>query len=415
MDRFTGWQYLLIDAANQAGLDKKEYAERLTWAEQNLDTLEFAVDQVKAKTRPLYLKAVQAIRKAQAGKPTGHLVAFDAVCSGMQIASVLTGCMQGGKATGLVDPNKRANAYAEVEQTMVSLLGYDVNVLAKQVKLAVMATLYGSKKEPKKAFGDGSEAHLAFQQALFSVAPGACRLLEVLRGSWQPYALTHEWTLPDGGHVVVKVMDKVKKRIEVDELAKATFTYEYKENVGKEKGLSNIANVIHSVDAYILRCLIRRCNYDPVRSKFAYNCIQDELVDRAMGADPIEPEITPEIAYYQEQYQRSGIPDIVIVPYITREAVLGLSDNHLRGLSKTLESMIFEHKPFEVITVHDDFKCHANNVNHLRSHYREILAELAESNLLDDLLTQLYGFPSKFTKLSNKLPAAIRQSNYALS
>ena len=80
MKTFSGWQYLLIDVANQWGLDKLLFEERIKWAEENIDRLESLVDQ--AETKPMYMKTVQAIRKAQKGIPTGHLVEMDACCSG---------------------------------------------------------------------------------------------------------------------------------------------------------------------------------------------------------------------------------------------------------------------------------------------------------------------------------------------
>jgi hypothetical protein len=73
------------------------------------------------------------------------------------------------------------------------------------------------------------------------------------------------------------------------------------------------------------------------------------------------------------------------------------------------------HSPFPVVTVHDEFKCGANHMNHLRQHYINIFAELAESNLLSDLLSQIHGTPCTFKKLSNDLGSKIRGSNYALS
>lgn len=82
IQNFTGWEWLLIDAAGHFGLDKLTFDERIEWAEANLNDLEALLPQADKKTQPLYLKAVQAIRKAQNKVPTGHLVGVDAVCSG---------------------------------------------------------------------------------------------------------------------------------------------------------------------------------------------------------------------------------------------------------------------------------------------------------------------------------------------
>lgn len=136
MEKYTGWQYLLIDAANQFGQDKLLFEDRIAWAETNLMDLENLTEY--AETKPLYIKAVMAIRKAQTGRPTGHLVGMDAVCSGIQVMSALTGCIQGATATGLVNPNIRADAYTAVTLAMDEALGGGLVVSRKQAKEALM-------------------------------------------------------------------------------------------------------------------------------------------------------------------------------------------------------------------------------------------------------------------------------------
>ena len=136
MQKFSGYEYLLIDAANQFGLDKLLFEERINWAMHNLSTLEAFAAQ--ADNKPLYMKAVQAIRKAQAGQPMGHVIGLDAVCSGIQVMSALTGCVAGATATGLVDPDRRADAYSEVTDVMATLLGGSVAVSRDDAKKATM-------------------------------------------------------------------------------------------------------------------------------------------------------------------------------------------------------------------------------------------------------------------------------------
>lgn len=415
MKSFTGWEYLLIDVANHWGLDKELFETRIQWATDNLDSLEsLAEERGQWKDLPMYRKAVMAIRRAQRGEPIGHLVGFDAVCSGMQIMSAITGCQSGANATGLVDPNRRADAYTDCTKIMTDELGYHIEGERKKVKNAVMTSLYGSKKEPKKEFGEDTPELNAFYKAMMKMAPGPCMLLEALVQSWQPFAEVHEWLLPDGFHARVKVMARQETRIEVDELAHSTFTYVWYENEGCERDVKNAANVIHSIDAYVLRSLVRRCNYDPERARFIYNCVQDEIIERAMGTimEPDEEE-TPEVAYYRGHYERSLMPDPVIIDYLDRQQVCYLSSAHLKGLQRILRDML-SHDPFEVVTVHDDFKCHPNHMNQLRFHYKEILADLADSQIISDILSQIYGKQGTFPKLTNDLSKDIRNSNYAL-
>lgn len=410
MKNFTGFQWLLIDAANHYGHDKLRFEERIQWAEDNLQNLENLADQ--AETKPLYIKAVLAIRKAQKGLPTGHIVAVDGVCSGAQLMSVLTGCVAGATATGLVDPDRRADAYTQLTEEMNKILGGVLSVSRKDAKQSLMTTLYGSKKTPETIFGKDTPEYKAFYQALQIVAPGAWALLQILLNSWNSYALFHAWKLPDGYDARVKVMEKKQVRIEVDELDHASFTYQFYENVGTKKGLSNAANSIHSVDAYVLREMHRRCNHDKGVITQAHEAIEATLNQRKLGlAQPTEAH--GKVAYYMEQYHRSTLASAVILPYLNQGTAAMLTTEHLEALLKITTGML-AHKPFPLVTVHDAFASHAGNVNQVRWHYKEILADMAESNLLDDLLSQLYKEPCTFDKLSFNLPELIRNSNCAL-
>lgn len=418
MTPFTGWQYMLIDLANHFGLDKDLFEDRIQWAENNLSNLEQLVDQ--ADVKPLFYKAVLAIRAVQRGEAVGHVVGLDACCSGIQVMSALTGCITGATNTGLVDPSVRADAYGTLQQTMENLLNGTVHVNRADSKQALMTMYYGSVKEPKNVFGEDTEELNAFYEAAQVIAPGAYEVLQDLRASWRPYALEHSWQLPDGFQAKVKVMEKKEARIEVDELDHATFTYEFYENVGTKKGLSNIANVVHSVDAYVLRCIHRRCNYNRDMAERALDSIYFAL----LGADGNSPRLGTKptqaldpnlkLAYYVTQYTRSGMADLAILPFISHANANQLSTPHLERLRDILLTMLV-HQPFAVITIHDEFKCGPNHMNHLRQHYINIFAELAESNLLSDILSQIHGVPGTFTKLSNTLPQLIRGSNYALS
>lgn len=417
MQTFTGFEYILIDIANQFGHDKWTFEQRIEWVKDNLPALESLTP--LADCKPLYIKGVMALRKAQAGQPTGHIIGFDACCSGIQMMSALTGCIAGATATGMVDPAVRADAYSKATEIMCTILGNShVAVSRDDAKTALMTAFYGSRAEPKAIFGEDTPEISAFYEAANTLAPGAWELLQDLLGSWQPFALSHQWQLPDGFEARVKVMERVESRIEVDELDHATFTYEYYINQGSKNGLSNAANVTHSVDAYVLRCIHRRCNYNPEVVAYADQCIQAELLGRSlygqMTAEDSKYYLDTKLSYYIELYNRTGMADAVILPYLTQENVTCLSQKHLEALAAIVKGML-AYRPFEVITVHDEFKCGPNHMNHLRQQYINVLAELAESNLLDAILSQLHGVQGHFTKLSSNLGSLIRGSNYALS
>jgi hypothetical protein len=414
MKQFTGFEYLLIDVANQFGHDKLLFEERIEWAKSVLPVLEDY--EALAENKPLYTKAVMAVRKAQQKVPTGHLVGFDATCSGIQVMSALTGCKAGAEATGLVNPNKRADAYSECTRLMNDILGgVGVSVTRKEAKVALMTSFYGSKAQPVALFGEGTPELKAFYEAATQLAPGAWELLQDLLGSWKPFALKHEWQLPDGYEAKVKVMVPKETRIDVKELDNSSFTTQYKVNEGTAKGLANAANVTHSVDAYVLRCIHRRCNYDAEMVQNAHNLMSVVSTSRAIGGGSprVQPITDANIAYYVELWERSGMADVVILPYINVQTVQMLPEAMLKGLLNITYSMI-GHKPFEVVTVHDEFKCHPNNMNHLRKHYINVFAEMAESTILSMIFSTIYGKSVTYNKLSNDLGNLIRKSNYAL-
>jgi len=414
MKTYTGWDYLLIDVANQFGHDKLIFEERIKWATDNLETLELL--SAEAETKPLFMKAVMAVRKAQQGIPSGHMVGLDACCSGIQIMSVMTGCLKGATATGLINPNERADAYTKATQMMNTILGEGnaVNISRQDAKQALMTSFYGSKAMPKEIFGEDTPELDAFYQAANEVAPGAWTLLQDLLASWKPWALLHEWKLPDGFDAKIKVMNKKEVRIEVDELDHATFTYEFYENIGQRAGLSNAANVVHSVDGYVLREMHRRCNYDAAMLNDVVEAIDAEITKRSLFEVRNLPPCNDKVAYYAEQYERSTMISAVILPYLDDSSVMCLSDTHLKGLLHLVTSML-SYKPFELVTVHDEFKAHPNNLNAVRWQYRELMAEIAQSMLLDDLLSQIHGRAGVFPKMTYDLADHIRESNYGLS
>ena len=351
MKCYSGYQYLQIDIANNFGLDKELFETRIDWVNTHHKELEQLANQ--ADNRPQYIKAVMALRRAEKGEAIGHIVFLDAICSGIQIMSAVTGCYEGANITGLVQPNVRSDAYTSITDKMNEILhseGVQVNVSRQDAKDAIMPRFYGSTDKPKEIFGEGVE-HEAFLQACRACAPGADELLVDLLQSWRKGALKHSWRLPDGFQVHCKVMESVKDRIEVDELGHSTFTYQYLVNQGSDKGLSNAANVVHSIDAYILRTMLRRCNYDPMLVKHFHYRFTEELLARENGTS-LGSYVDKNVSKYMDLYAQTNMVDTVILTVLTDDTVHMLSTDHLRALNRVLSTML-EHKPFELVTVHD--------------------------------------------------------------
>lgn len=400
MKHFTPMQYLAIDIANTYGLDKLTYEKRIEWVRSNIDNLESYTD--KAEEPMLYYKAVKALRDSQAGKPTGHTVALDSVCSGLQLMSVLMRCEKGANITGLVNPNKRSDAYTEVTAYMNKLLKKDdlsgIQITRKEAKEATMTALYGSIAVPKRVFGEDLLPY--FYKALSYKAKGAMHLLQLLKAAWDENALVHQWTLPDGYLAYVPVMETVETRVNVVELnysARCNLSI----NNTQEKGISLIANTVHSIDAYVLRSLVRRCNYNPIEINHFI----------AISSKVLFVDSNESLTGVQE-FINTGLADISFIKYINSNNISQYPLDMIKELRRICKTML-THKPFEVITIHDSFACSAVNCNQLRFHYNEILADMSESTMIDDILNQLY-WDEITVKKGKSISDKIRQSNYGI-
>jgi hypothetical protein len=355
-----------------------------------------------------------------AGIPTGHLVGFDACASGLQIMAALTGCETTARNTGLIG-QKRMDMYGECTKEMSSILGSEVEVSRKLVKSAQMPHFYGSKMKPQEVFGPDTAELRAFYLANNTVAPGACELLEVLLDCQDKEVLSYGWQLPDGYEAFCPTLYQKDSVIEVDELDHASFTYRHTVNCTLGEAIdhgytkkgntvksdpSTAANPIHSLDGMVVREMCRRCNYDKMQLNYVAKVITDYF--KCM---PNDDQVTHPICALATE---SGFVSLVGVEYVDGTTVAEFSMDYLNKLLQLCLDTL-QHKSFPLICIHDEFKAHANNINTVRQTYTDIMAEIADSNMLGFILSQLKDYKVEIGKYSEGLGDLIRQSEYALS
>ena len=333
MKEFNPMQYLAIDISNQMGKDKLNYEDRIQWVKDNINYLEDYQDQ--AEEPILYYKAVKALRDTQAGKPIGHTVALDASNSGLQIMSALMRCKKGASITGIIDPNNRVDGYTLITERVTAKLGNNLAIPRKLAKEATMTAFYGSTAVPERIFGDNVDV---FYEVLEEECTGAWELNQILLQSWNKKALHHSWYLPDGHYAYCPVMETKEKRINLSE-------WEYtpvaivKENMALKFGLSNSSNAIHSIDSYLLRSLVRRCNYKPKLIKNARQALLDSI-------DEYDPDNV-----LNKRYEYTKMADIADLETITNKA--NELDKELKDELVRIFDMVLSHEPFDVICIHD--------------------------------------------------------------
>lgn len=402
MEMFTDKQYLKIAIANHFGMDKKNWSERIAWTDEHFNELEQIALSGEAEEPAEMLGAVQALRKTEIGMPTGFPIGLDATCSCLQLAACLTNDIEAMKHCNVIGTGKREDAYADVLKDMNEHLKNKQTIKRKQVKQAVMTSVYGSTAKPKEVFGDKTPEYFQFQETMGKLFPKVWKLNELMLRNWNSQADEYNWIMPDNFHVKIEVMRYETLKAKFDGHIEY-FQHAIKAPVPNGRSLG--ANMIHSVDAYVLREIISRTHYD----KEWIQVIKDMKPIHL----PKEYDNNHNIKMVQtllDHYQKTGLISQRITDFIRPYNIWMIPQNVL-----DLVLSRFSPKPFEMLTIHDCFRVHANYCNELRKQYVECLAELAESDLLNNLCWQINKFKPKFTKV-NGIGRKIKEtSNYALS
>ena len=307
---------LYIAIANHAGKDKLSWEDRIEWTRSSLNTI---VDgKIKWDEPHLGRKAVKALLDTIDNKPTGYWITLDATASGIQIMAALSGCRETASATNMVDPAVRRDLYQEVTDAINDLC--TVPTTRKVVKKVVMTFFYNSVKTPERMLS--KEQLAAFYEVIQQIFPGAYKIMEIVNPLWNTNGFHHKWTLPDGHIAHVPVLGTVKYNTPYGGIYRT-------ELVTSPNYRSLLPNIIHSIDGYIAREMIRRCD-------------------------------------------------------------------------------------FELIHIHDCFGSHPNNMSAIAQCYREILAEISDSTLLNSIVKELSMGKSWFP-IFPSLKHEIINSSYMLS
>lgn len=330
--KLNGLNAVKIMVANHFGLDKITFEERIEWFDAHENEMINQYDEViipiDAEKPILMTKALIAYRDACQAYPSGYLCELDATASGLQIMAALSGCMNTAYEVNMVVPNVRKDLYNTVAVGMGDILGHDIP--RAKVKKPVMTHYYNSKQTPK-LYMNQKELD-AFYSVLDNNFEGAEQVMQAINECWDPTALSHCWTLPDGHVSRVKTMTYKHGNSYIPEFD-INLDYVYWINRGNMNYRSLAPNVIHSIDGYVAREMVRRA------------------------------------------------------------AKLG----------------------YELCHIHDCFMFHPNYFEQTCQLYREILAEIADSNLLSDILSEITGKKIGITKSTERLSQSILNSQYMLS
>ena len=261
----TGLPNLYIAIANHAGKDKLTWQDRYDWALMQDDANN--LDNVIWDEPILGRKAVRALKDTKAGRPTGYVMSLDATSSGIQIMAVLSGCKKTAKLVNCIDPNVRYDLYTEITEMMNKKLSKPVS--RKIIKQVAMTHFYNSRATPKALLS--SKELEVFYEIMTGLLPGAEDVMNIINDCWNYNSDYHSWIMPDGHTVYTPIIEPTHGVYADNELG--NIPLRWYQQTKSDNFRSLCPNIIHSIDGYIAREMIRRCNFQlsHVHDCFVFN------------------------------------------------------------------------------------------------------------------------------------------------
>ena len=398
MQLFTGVEYLKMDIANNfsGDLDKMNFKDRLTWFNDHENNLEALIKD--ADDPALYYAGILAYKAYKEGKPSGYPISLDACSSGLQILACLINCESSAKLCGVVSTGHREDSYTVIYKEMVKRLGGNTVIERKDTKRAIMTSLYSSTAIPKQVFGEGEQLKI-FYETMEEMAPGAWELNKALMGLWQPMALSHDWVMPDNFHVHIDVIDMNSENVQ---FMNKPVQVDLKVNRGTKEGRSISPNIVHSIDGMIVREITRRCSFNKDTVLKVIHCLESRQKNLVTDDDKM-------VVKLWQRYQDSGFLSARILDHLNHSNM-----GHVDSLTIAVLLNKLPENPFQVISIHDCFRVLPNYGNDIRTQYNQILSEIASSDLLSYIASQIAGKHLPVNKLGD-ISAKIIEADYTLS
>jgi len=392
----TGLEYLQAEIAckHDKSFEKKNWNDRLA----HFATVSILSEaDIKKASNPVGLRAaILAYGEVMAGNPTGYMCSWDASSSGLQFLSLLVSCPTSWQLCG-GDVDNCVDSYT----TIYGAMHLHGALTRKQVKDAIMTSLYGSHATPEEVFGMNIDV---FYETMETMAPGAWDLNLSLQELWdQVPDNTYAWTLPDNFHACIETKNK--------EMQHFTFlgeehklTVEVAGRPDFHKGLG--PNLIHSVDGMVVREMLRRCSYNAHHIQ----CIDDALhgVTKDYKINVYNKHEMTETLW--RNYIMSGFLSARILDYLDSDTLMRVDNMVITNLINSMPDY-----SFSMVTVHDCFRAHPNYGNDLRKQYNTILADINDSHMLTYLCSQIADRPLNARKVGRIDRDRILEGNYLLT
>lgn len=321
-----GLTYLAIQLANEVYSDKCSFEEAVDWVESK----SFAELEELAKYSPLAEMLVKDYMDAEDGKAIGTITHWDATNSGLQFYSIVGADKATASLCNVFDTGVIADAYKALAEALNKATKSD-RFNRSNVKNAFMVFLYGSMKknilykinDPKNGVTAGiaeffptdwSEDLMweSFETAMLEIAPAAIKLMNLIYSYNTEGTSKFEWTMPDGFKVECTSVttysgiepDDKNKQIKGWFLDLHGKTHEGSASIKLEEyskfSRSLAPNIIHSIDSYFGREVIRRADFEISFIHDSFGCHPNNAgklhqIAREVAADMLDMDLLTNI------------------------------------------------------------------------------------------------------------------------
>lgn len=413
MQKFNGIKYILIDIANTLGLDKLSWEERINNALIAINSItdekgEYIKEELlklaNSADEPAHcLSALMAYKDALKSISSGHLIGLDATASGPQILGIITEDVNACKLTNTINSGKRVDMYKNIYEKVQTRMGNKLSITRDQVKAAIMQRCYGGTATAKKYFEDYVDI---FEDVMAEEMPNVWAFNQLALDMWDDSVLEYNWVMPDNFHINMKVMDKVYTDFNYKG---QDYTFIHNENQPRKRGLALGANITHSIDGFINREMFSRCMFNPEIKKLLNLNTNSGKNSNSYYNHPKTQKLLDLIDLYHE----SGYLSARVLDYVDEKTIGFLLNSDLVKVIDLIKSL--PEKPFDLLSIHDCFRCHANYGNDVREQYKNCLVELAKSDMLQFLLRQITGSNAiTYVKDEPELYKKIEDEEYAI-
>ena len=190
--------------------------------------------------------------------PIDALGEVDASASGLQILSVASKDVNGMKVTNVIkndDADQYNDPYKVIYDETMKKVKSVKSIKRKDLKMSIMITFYGGALLPKKIFGEDYGVFMSTLGTMFPRVIKAFKYIENLTANSEGHFM---YWMPDGHLVKIPATGVEDLRVSMAWLNSSTRMRLAKLLPG-ESVVGLIANITHSIDAYVMRTVLLRC------------------------------------------------------------------------------------------------------------------------------------------------------------